>query len=230
MSVKKNYVLDTSVYLTDSDSINKFNNHDIFIPLKVLEEIDKHKKRQDQVGINARQIVRTLDSIREKGNLQKGVRLGKGKGILRVVSFESLNTSEFPADLDLSVPDHVIIATALAIQAENPKRKMVVVSRDINMRVICDSLGLQAEDYISEKAVVSSEQLYQGMVVHLVDDQFVDRFYAGDELYIDEDEAKSRFRAGDLVDGGRRRWQDSIMKLPGPAELPVFIGNIFDGV
>jgi PhoH-like ATPase len=56
---KKNYVLDTSVYLTDADALFKFDNHDIFIPLKVLEEIDKHKKRQDSVGINARRIIRT---------------------------------------------------------------------------------------------------------------------------------------------------------------------------
>ena len=68
---KKNYVLDTSVYLTDADALFKFDNHDIFIPLKVLEEIDKHKKRQDSVGINARRIIRTLDELRAKGNLQK---------------------------------------------------------------------------------------------------------------------------------------------------------------
>ena len=75
---KKNYLLDTSVYLTDADSIFRFDNHDIFIPLKVLEEIDKHKKRQDSVGVNARETIRKLDSLREKGSLYKGIRLGKG--------------------------------------------------------------------------------------------------------------------------------------------------------
>ena len=78
---KKNYLLDTSVYLTDADAVFRFDNHDIFIPLKVLEEIDKHKKRQDSVGSNARRIIRTLDELRKTGDLQKGVRLGKGKGI-----------------------------------------------------------------------------------------------------------------------------------------------------
>ena len=76
---KKNYVLDTSVYLTDADSLYNFGNNDIFIPLKVLEEIDKHKKRQDSVGINARKTIRSLDEMRAKGNLQKGVRLDKEK-------------------------------------------------------------------------------------------------------------------------------------------------------
>ena len=70
---KKTYVLDTSVLLTDFDSINKFENNDIVIPLKVLEEVDRHKKRQDSVGSNARSFIRILDSLREKGSLEKDV-------------------------------------------------------------------------------------------------------------------------------------------------------------
>ena len=74
---KKIYVLDTSVYLTDANSINAYGNNDIVIPLKVLEEIDKHKKRQDGVGANARSIIRTLDELRGRGNLKTGVRIAK---------------------------------------------------------------------------------------------------------------------------------------------------------
>ena len=85
---KKNYLLDTSVYLTDANSIFEFGNNDIFIPLKVLEEIDKHKKRQDSAGINARRIIRTLDELRASGDLQKGVRLGKGKGLVKILTCE----------------------------------------------------------------------------------------------------------------------------------------------
>jgi len=187
---KNNYLLDTSVYLTDADAVFRFDNHDIFIPLKVLEEIDKHKKRQDSVGSNARRIIRTLDELRASGDLQKGVRLGKGKGILKVMSYASLGGSIFPPDLDIRVPDHIILATAKAVQQENPNRKMIVVSRDINMRVICDSIGLQAEDYDTEKAAESTDELYTGFVEYLVDDQIIDRFYAGEEIYIDEDEVE----------------------------------------
>ena len=188
MAVKKNYLLDTSVCLTDADAIYKFDNHDLFIPLKVLEEIDKHKKRQDSVGINARHIIRSLDELRTKGNLQKGVRLGKGMGLLRVMSYETLNDVIFPADLDIRIPDHTIIATAKAVQTELPKRKTILVSRDINMRVICDSIGLISQDYISEKAVVSSDQLYQGFTEFLVDDQLIDRFYDEEDVIIPADE------------------------------------------
>tara|TARA_R100000152_G_C6775001_1_gene203110 strand:+ start:226 stop:1560 length:1335 start_codon:yes stop_codon:yes gene_type:complete len=187
---KKNYLLDTSVYLTDADAVFRFDNHDIFIPLKVLEEIDKHKKRQDSVGSNARRIIRTLDELRKTGDLQKGVRLGKGKGILKVMSYASLGGSIFPPDLDIRIPDHVILATAKAVQQEQPNRKMIVVSRDINMRVICDSIGMLAEDYTTEKAAESSDQLYSGFVEHLVDDQIIDRFYDGEDILIEEDEVE----------------------------------------
>ena len=187
---KKNYLLDTSVYLTDANSIFQFDNNDIFVPLKVLEEIDKHKKRQDSVGANARRIIRTLDELRIMGDLQKGVRLGKGKGLLKVMSYNCLSGAIFPPDLDIRIPDHVILATAKAVQQEYPNRKTVVVSRDINMRVICDSIGMKAEDYITEKAAASSDELYSGFTNHLVDDQLIDRFYNGDNIIIEEDEVE----------------------------------------
>jgi PhoH-like ATPase len=180
---KKNYVLDTSVCLTDADALFKFENHDIFLPLKVLEEIDGHKKRQDSVGANARKFIRTLDEYRTKGSLEKGVRIEKGKGILKVVSFVGLKDIIFPADLDLRHPDHVIIATAKTIQAEQINRKTIIVSRDINMRVICDSIGVAAEDYNSENAVTSSEDLYNGFVVASFDDEVIDRFYNGEDIF-----------------------------------------------
>ena len=180
---KKTYVLDTSVYLTDSNCINSFGNNDIVIPLKVLEEIDKHKKRQDSVGSQARSTIRTLDALRDKGSLSKGVRLEKGMGIIRVSSYNPLC---LPDDLDLDDPDNQIIATALSEQEIAPKsRKVVVVSRDINMRVKCDALGLLTEDYQAEQVVDHAEGLYTGRAEILVDEQDIDKFYAGDELWMD---------------------------------------------
>lgn len=193
MPVKKNYVLDTSVYLTEASSIFKFENNDIFVPLKVLEEVDGHKKRQDSVGSNARHFIRILDELRSKGSLEKGVRLGKGMGVLRVMSYSSLDNVIFPPDLDMRLPDHTIIATAKAIQMADSKRKTIVVSRDINMRVICDSIGLLAQDYTSEKAVTSSEELYNGFVIQPVDDQVIDRYYAGEEVFIDQEDIEGQW-------------------------------------
>ena len=186
MAVKKNILLDTSVCLTDSESIFKFDNNDIFLPLKVLEEIDKHKKRQDSVGINARKIIRSLDELRSKGNLQKGVRLGKGKGVLKVVSYEVAHEANFPSDLNINIPDHIIIASGMAIAKSNPKRKTIVVSNDINVRVICDSLGLKAQDYKSEEVVTNTEELYDGFSQIVVDDETIDQFYLDKNIFLDE--------------------------------------------
>ena len=119
MSLKKNYVLDTSVYLTEAKSIFKFGRNDIFVPLKVLEEIDKHKKRQDSVGSNARRIIRTLDELRAKGNLSKGVRIRRGAGLLRARSFE---LGLLPPGFDDKDPDNQILATALSEKKDNPRR------------------------------------------------------------------------------------------------------------
>ena len=182
---KKTYVLDTSVYLTDSNCINSFGNNDIVIPLKVLEEIDKHKKRQDSVGSQARSIIRNLDALRDKGSLSKGVRIDKGMGLVRVSSYNPLC---LPDDLDLEDSDNQIIATALSEQEVAPKsRKVVVVSRDINMRVKCDALGLLTEDYQAEQVVESSEGLYTGRAELLVDEQMVDKFYSGEDVFLEDE-------------------------------------------
>jgi PhoH-like ATPase len=196
---KKNYVLDTSVCLTDANVVYKFDNHDIFIPLKVLEEIDGHKKRQDSVGSNARQFIRTLDALREKANLEKGVRIAKGLGILKVVSYSILKEVIFPPDLDMRHPDHTIIATAKAIQADCENRKTIMVSRDINMRVICDSIGLEAQDYISEKAAASFEEMYNGFTVLSFDDEVIDRFYADEDIMLTEDEVDEVMHSNQYV-------------------------------
>ena len=182
---KKTYVLDTSACLSDADCIYNYANNDIVVPLKVLEEIDKHKKRQDGVGTNARTIIRNLDELRKKGNLQKGVRIARGKGILKV---RGGDPSAIPKDLDISVADHVIVSTALAENIENGNRKTIVVSRDINMRVICDSLGLVSEDYCENQIIKKDSDLYTGFTEILVDDQIIDKFYKDETIIPEADE------------------------------------------
>jgi PhoH-like ATPase len=184
---KKNYVFDTSVCLTDADCIFNYGNNDIIIPLKVLEEIDKHKKRQDSAGVNARKIIRALDDLRLKGNLQKGVRLGKGKGILFARGTSSAGEDKLSLDLDPTVADHIIIATAATAAVES-NRKTILVSRDINMRVISDSIGLASEDYTENEIIKADSDLYSGLSTHLVDDQIIDMFYSGKQVFLDKDE------------------------------------------
>ena len=184
---KKNFIIDTSAFLTDANCIYKLKNNDVFIPLKVLEEIDKHKKRQDTVGHHARQTIRNFDALRSAGSLSKGVRLGKGLGLLRVVKASEICLDELPKDLTHQMSDHLILATALTIKKEHPKRKTVVISRDINMRVIADALELLTEDYINSQVVENPDKIYEGFAKLLVDEEFVNHFYLGDEVYIDEE-------------------------------------------
>lgn len=183
--MKKNYILDTNVLLTDHKSISSYGNNDVIIPLKVLDEIDNHKKRQDGVGLNARAVIRTLDKLRSKGSLHKGVRIAPKKGIVSVSGFDAF---DMPEDLDYGDADNNIVATAISVSKRNPKRKVVVVTRDINMRVKCDALGLLTEDYISSQVVKHHENLYTGFVKHLVDDEVVDQFYSGEDVYVEKED------------------------------------------
>jgi len=187
---KKIYVLDTSVYLTDANALASYGTNDIIIPFKVLEEIDNHKKRQDSVGSNARKIIRKLDSLREKGSLHKGIRIEKGKGLVLVKNYETINFLDLPSDFDSKIPDNEIIGIALTEKKINPKRKVIVVSRDINMRVKCDAVGLQTEDYVIGQVVKDTTHLYTGFITHLVDEQTIDQFYAGEKTFLDKEDIK----------------------------------------
>ena len=153
---KKIYVLDTSVYLTDWRSIYSYGKNDIIIPLIVLEELDRHKKRVDGVGTNARSIIRTLDEMRDRGNFVKGVRIQKGSGL---VFTKSPDLDTLPVGYSKDVPDHQIIAVALTMMQEHPNRKVFVVSNDINLRIKCDAIGINAESYAPENVIKELEFL-----------------------------------------------------------------------
>ena len=193
----KTYVLDTSVCLTESSCLYKFEDNDIVIPLKVLEEIDNHKKRQDAVGATARRIIKIFDSLRERGNLQEGVTLrNDSPGTLRVTPSD-LNL--LPDDLDRSIADHVIISTALSENICDPAREVIMVSRDINMRVICDSLRIKSEDYSSDKILDDHSSLYDGAATIIVGDDIVDRFYSGEDIYTESLEVDERLYPNQLI-------------------------------
>ena len=154
----------------------------MFGPRKGVEEIDKHKRSQESVGSNARKIIRNVYELRAKGSLMKGGRIGKGLGILRAVSYEVLRDVVFPSDLDLRIPDHMIIATAMAVREEST-RQTCVVSRDINMRALCASISLFSEDYTPERAVHSSDQLHSGLPIHPLANQDISHIQAPENTH-----------------------------------------------
>ena len=172
---KKAYVLDTNVYLTNHESIFQYGRGDVIVPLKVLDEIDKHKKRQDLVGHHCRMIIRTLDKLRTKGNLFSGVRIAPYKGKLFVKGYDPFI---LPDDLDLEDPDNQILATALTVTKSGQYKQVIMVSRDINVRVKCDSLKLRSEDYLEEQVIQDVTSVYTGYSEEKVSDDTIDKIYS----------------------------------------------------
>ena len=175
----KTLILDTNVYLTEAQALFSFGRSNIAIPTIVLDEIDKHKHRQDTAGLNARSMNRLLDKLRLKGSLFTGVPLGKGKG---KVFAAQLDPRYMPAGMDVSDSDNKIIAIALRLKIEG--HDIAVISRDLNMRVKCDSFGIECYDYQPQQAVKSIDKLYDGSDEVVVPDSLIDKFYENEEVYL----------------------------------------------
>ena len=194
--MKKIYVLDTNVYLTDHESLYKFGTNDIVIPFKVLEEIDKNKKRQDVVGFNARNFIKTLDELRDKGSIVKGVRINKGLGLIKA---RTVDASILPQDFDKTQADNIILACALQEKKDNPDKKVIVVSLDVNLRVRCDVLGLACETYNENQVVSKSSEIFTGYSSLVVEDDFLEQFYAGHELFLEKNEQTKNFKPNQFI-------------------------------
>lgn len=166
-SNKKTFVLDTNVLLSDVNAIESFSDNDVVIPLAVLEELDHNKKRMDEVGSNARAVCRYLDSLREHGSLHDWVPLSNGGRICVMQNKDSINKL-LPSELTVEKNDNLVIGLALSLKSAggNP----IVVSKDINVRVKCDALGVMVQDYMKQRAADMVEHLYTGVNVVNVDD------------------------------------------------------------
>lgn len=174
MGAKKTYVLDTNVLMSDPNSIFAFEDNDVIIPMVVLEELDRHKSRPDEVGRNVRQVTRSLDSLRERGSLESGVQLKEG-GTLRVGRSSAKMTEP---GLDPSKPDNLIIEYAQSCKGA------VLVSKDINVRVKCDSLGIKCEDYLRMRVADDPKKFYTGVDVVETSEEVVDRFFEQKRLEV----------------------------------------------
>ena len=186
--MNKTLVLDTNVYLTEVNALFSFGRSDIAIPAIILDEIDKHKHRQDTAGYNARMMNRILDSMRRKGSLFEGVNLGRGKGKVFAAQYDP---RYMPAGMALDDSDNKIIAIALKIKLEG--RDVAVISRDLNMRVKCDAFGLECHDYQPQKVIRSVEKLYDGTETIEVEAGCIDKFYANEDIFLAEQVTKKLY-------------------------------------
>lgn len=182
--MKKTYVLDTNVLLSDPDCLNAFEDNDLLLPLAVIEELDRQKSRQDEVGKNARSINRTLDSLRDKGSLFNGVKLVTG-GTLMIRHVPREVVDMLPAELMSETQvkvDNLIIAFMMHLK--NQKSDAVLVSKDINVRLKCDALGMKCQDYLRLRVTKNQQEFYRGVRVVEVEKSIIDKVYA--DGYIDK--------------------------------------------
>ncbi len=171
--MKKNFILDTNVLLHDPRSMFGFGDNNVVIPIYVIEEIDNFKRDLSSLGRNARQVSRYLDEFRAVGKLREGVPLGTDRGILRVVITERQLPKEMTSD-GHSV-DNKILATALDLRDRERALPAVFVTKDTNLRIRADALGLHAEDYDVEE--VKLDTLWTGVAEVEVEAQAVNDFY-----------------------------------------------------
>jgi PhoH-like ATPase len=170
------FVLDTNVLMHDPTSIFRFEEHDVYLPMVVLEELDAHKKGLSEASRNVRQVSRFLDDMMRdatKEQIDRGLQLpsgysgnhGKKPSSGRLFFQTRQLATELPAGLPGQSGDNTILAQTLALQSEQKEARVILVSKDINLRIKAAVLGVHAEDYYSDKTLEDADVLYSGMSV-----------------------------------------------------------------
>src|ERR1035437_8554618 len=169
VSNTKLFVLDTNVLLHDPTSLFRFEEHDISLPMFVLEELDNKKKGMTEVPRNARQVSRFLDEIVNDAprNIEEGISLKSAahkNSTGRLFLQTSFIKQELPHNLELGKADNAILGVVIGLQQQQPKRAVILVSKDINMRIKARALGLEAQDYFNDKVLEDTDLLYSGVL------------------------------------------------------------------
>lgn len=170
--MEKYYVLDTNVLLHDVNSLFAFEDNDVIIPIVAIEELDRFKKDLNEIGRNARQVSRILDNLRSSGPLYQGIPLENG-GTIRVF-IPSTKSNRLPPELILDKADNQILSVAMELKGRGDK-PVCLVTKDTNLRIKADVLGISARDYESDKIEIS--ELYEGFRTLTVSKEVIDGYY-----------------------------------------------------
>ena len=163
------FVLDTNVLMHDPSSLFRFSEHDLFLPMTTLEELDNHKKGMTEVARNARTVSRSLDQLvaGTSGTLDEGIPLNKlgNQDVSGRLFFQTkLTTQELPEGLPEGKGDNLILAVVSELQKTRKDQEVVLVSKDINMRIKARALGLPAEDYFNDQVLEDRDLMYSGVM------------------------------------------------------------------
>ncbi len=170
----KTFILDTNVLLHDAECIESFADNTVILPMAVIEELDRFKTRNDELGRHARQVIRRLDALRKSGSLRDGVPLASG-GLLRILSSKTLPNE---TGLDDAMADNRILRVAFALHRAG--EQVIFISKDINARIKADALGLASEDF--ERQKVNFDEMFTGYSEQTVPGSLVDEFMKTDKL------------------------------------------------
>jgi PhoH-like ATPase len=186
----KTFVLDTNVILHDSSCIYHFKDHDIVVPIFVLEELDKFKKGNETLNFHAREFVRALDNLSGDQLFDEGVRIGPNRSKIIIKLGKALHEDlalTFSSDLN----DHKILNIAYCLAQDNPERQITLVSKDVNLRMKAKAVGLISEDYTSDH-VKDITELYTGYrIAEDVSDKLIDKMYK-EPFEIEPEELQSK--------------------------------------
>ncbi|MCB0378212.1 MAG: PhoH family protein [Bdellovibrionales bacterium] len=185
-TVARKVVVDTNVILFDALAVSKFKNADVYVPISVIEEIDRFKRDPGENGRNARHFSRFIDVLREKGSLAAGVDLGTD-GESRIYIQPDRKAENVPPDLFPDKADNRILMLAMNLQESNPGAQVELITKDINLRIKADVFGINAKDYEPEK--VSFEEMYTGHSEITVTADQINQFYEDKILPIDDAES-----------------------------------------
>ena len=184
--MKKTFVLDTNILLHNPEALSLFEDNTIVLPITVLEELDKFKTNNDELGRNSRYVIRELDRLRKLGNISKGVSTSKGGQIIIYIDKNMITET----GLNRITADNQIIGVAYHLfrkgKENNPEEKVVFVSKDINCRVKASALGIESQDFESQK--INIDELYSGLTQLTVSNADIDELFHNHELILDNAE------------------------------------------
>lgn len=230
--MKKTFVLDTNVLLHDPSAMLRFEDNDVILPMAIIEELDRFKKKPEMTGRNARQVSRTLDELRKNGHFIEGIPINNG-GTLKVSLCHRETLKRLPPELEGDQADNAILAVALEHQ-KDCDCPVVLVSKDTNLRIKADAVGLEARDYETDKIDLSD--LYTGTREILVSTEQIDQVFKLDGIPLEAedllpnqaltliDESNPKHKALAIVDGVSGR-VEALAKLPRTGVSRVYARN-----
>lgn len=183
----KVFCLDTNVLLYDSESLFAFDDNIVVIPLIVLEELDTKKSRMDDVGQNARKVSRHLDKLRKQGSLSDGVTLKNG-GTIRITKRLDISDDMPEEILDNPIADNIILTDAFYLFKQHGDN-VTLITKDINLRVKCDVLGIPCDDYLKHRVATSKSHLFKGVRRATMSQEDIDKIYNEKEIPLPEGHA-----------------------------------------